>query len=172
MARVDVTQDVVLERILARLRSELGLNERQCYETLDALAPPAIPKGGEWFVAISPTEGQFIEGEQASPNVTEEWGIIATIYTRLALDSTDHDEKLLRDATRGLLVLKKELLAALIGRDLQLESADDTGDTFVRQLIFARTCHRPMILERQGEPRAMLGMLSIDFGIHFDWDLT
>lgn len=172
MARVDVTQDVVLERILAKLRSELGLNNRQCYETLDALAPPAIPKGGEWYVAISPTEGQFVEGEQAPPNVTEEWGIIVTIYTRIALDSTDHDEELLRNASRGLLVLKRAVLRALVGRDLQLESPDDTGNTFVRQLIFARTCHRPVIMEREGEPRAMLGMLSIEFDVHFDWDLT
>jgi hypothetical protein len=71
-----------------------------------------------------------------------------------------------------VLVLKKEVLVALIGHDLQLESSDDTGNTFVRQLIFARTCHRPLILEREGEPRAMLGMLSIEFDIHFDWDLT
>jgi hypothetical protein len=139
---------------------------------LDALAPPAIPKGGEWFIAISPTEVQFIEGEQAPPNVTEEWGIVLTIYTRIALDSTDHGEKLLRDATRGLLVLKREVLRALIGHDLQTESPDDTGDTFVRQLVFARSCSRPWILEKDGEPRHMLGFFSIDFGIHFDWDLT
>jgi len=169
MARVDVTQDVVLERIVARLRSELDLNERRCYEVLDPMAPPAVPVGGEYFVSVALGDGTFVSGEQVSGNVTEETTVTVTVYTRTALDSPDRDKYLLRESRRGLLVRKKSILAALVGYDLNTE--DD--DSFLRTLLEARRAEPPTIVERNtGDGGVYLGVLRMEFACDFDWDLT
>lgn len=165
MARVDVTQDVVVERIVARLRSELHLNERQCYEVLDPMAPPAVPVGGEYFMSVALGDGTFATAEQVSGNVTEETIFTVTIYCRIALDSPDRDQHALREPRRGLLMRKKSVLAALVGHDLTTE--DD--DTFLRTLLEARRAPRPEIVERDS---VYLVVLRLDFACDFDWDLT
>ncbi len=163
MARVDVTQATVLERMLAYLRSALNLNDRQCYECLQPDAPPRVPVGGECFVSVSPGEGEFIGGEQICENLTEEWTVTVTAYARIQLDSSDHDEKVLRDAGRGLLILKEKILRTLVGQDLITLD----GDTFLRNLLFAQHATRPAHDRDQG-----IAWISLTFGVHFDWDLT
>ena len=162
MARSDVTQTDVLTAIVARVRSSLNLDERQCFESLEPLAPPVIPKGGTYFVTIAPGEGIFIDGEQAPGNCTEEWTIIVTAYARVRLDSTDHDHKLLQEASRGLLVLKAKLLQALVGQD-----PTSGGDPFVRDLVFAQRAERPGHDDKKG-----VAWISVFFGVHFDWELS
>lgn len=169
MTRIDIKQDVVLERVVARLRDQLEMSDRQCYETLDALSPPFVPKGGQWCVAVSAGASTFETGEQAPVNFTEEWSITATLYTRIALDPADHAEKWLRAAGRGMLVIKRNLLAALVGHDL----TDEDGNTFLRTPLYATRAHAPVVVERSGEgDRTLLGLQSVDFGVDFDWDLT
>ncbi len=165
MARSDITQTDVLTAIMLQLRSSLGLNARQCFETLEPLSPPVIPKGGDYFVSVAPGEGVFVDGEQAAGNCTEEWSIIVTAYTRIRLDSTDHEQLLLQDTSRGLLILKAKILAALVGGD-----PTSGGNPFMRDLIFAQQAERP----RHGDMGKAqdIGSISIYFGVHFDWDLT
>lgn len=166
MSRVDVQQSIVLERIIARLRSALKLNDRQVYETLSEDFLPRIPVGGEYFVAVSLADGVFPEEEQVPGNITEDSGVSVTAYTRIKLDSTDHAEEILRNARRGLLPIKRKILAALVGQDLMTEE----GDTFLRQVLFARSCTRPQVKEMP-DNRATIGVITIDFGVSFDWDL-
>ncbi len=158
MARSDATQTDVLTVIVAKLRSDLSLNERNCFVTLEPMNPPIIPKGGDFVVSVAPGEGAFVEGEQYEGNVTEEWTIIVTAYARTRLDSTDHDQKLLQDATRGLLLIKGQILASLVGADPAIG-----GDEFARDLIFAQRAERPIVTQ-QG-----VALMSINFGVHFDW---
>jgi hypothetical protein len=167
MARIDVDQAVVLERIVARLRSALSLNERQVYETLSPDFLPRIPTGGDFFVAVSPLDGTFIDGEQVEDNITEEWGVAVTAYTRIRLDSTDRDEKMLRDASRGLLTIKKRILRALVGQDLKT----DEGSEFLRDLLFARHCRQPDAAEIP-DGKIPVGRITLEFGVHFDWELS
>ncbi len=169
MSRIDITQDVVLERLVARLREQLKLTKQQCYETFDAFSPPIVPKGGQWCVAVSPANSGFVVGEQAALNFTEEWTVTVTVYTRLALDPADHAEQMLRAPGRGLLVLKRKVLKALVGHDL----LDADGNTFLRQPLYAIRAHRPVVAERVGSrERTFLGLQSVDFGVDFDWDIT
>ena len=168
MSRIDIKQDVVLERVVARLRDQLKMNDRQCYETLDAFSPPIIPKGGAWCVAVSAGDSAFETGEQAPGNFTEDWDITVTAYTRMALDPADHAEKLLRAKGRGMLVLKRKILAALVGHDLTNEDAD----TFLRTPLYAKRAHRPVVIESLDGTKTLLGLQSVDFGVDFDWDLT
>lgn len=169
MARVDVTQEVVLDRIIERLRSQLALNDRQCYETLDPNSPPAVPTGGEYFLTVAPGDGEFPDGEQAAENITEDWSVTVTAFSRIHLDQTDHDKEVLRNASRGLLAVKKKVLAALVGHDL----AEQDTDTFLRQLLYISRCGRPELVSRDGANRGIaLATLQLDFGVSFDWDLT
>jgi len=163
MPRVDVTQDAVLNRLVEHLREALGLDKRQVYETLEPTAPPIIPKGGPYFVTVAPGAGQFVTGEQQIHNVTEEWSVVVTGYTRIKLDSTDHDEKVLRDAKRGLLEIKRLLLKALVGQDLTTKYSEE----FLRNLLYARNVTNPQHDRTKG-----IGWISIEFGVDFDWDLT
>lgn len=169
MSRIDITQDVVLERLVARLRDQLNFTDRQCYETLDPFSPPIIPKGGRWCVAVAAGDSAFVTGEQVAGNFTEEWTVTVTIYTRMALDPADHAEKWLRDAGRGMLVLKRKVLAALVGYDL----TDPDDNTFLRIPLYATRAHRPLVAERTGDgTKILLGMQSLEFRVDFDWELT
>ena len=165
MARSDITQSNVLTSIVAILRNALSLSDRQCFETLEPLAPPVIPKGGDFFVTVAPGEGIFVDGEQAAGNCTEEWSVIVTGHSRIVVDSADHDEKLLQDTTRGLLVLKARILAALVGAE-----PTSGGNEFVRDLVFAQRAERPQAGFMKNS--ANVASLSIYFGVNFDWDLT
>lgn len=166
MARVDITQDVVVERIAARLRSVLGLGERSVIEVAEAEDVPPLPPGGDWFVTLAGGDGQFETEEQAAGNVTEWQDVTVTIYSRVKLDSTNHDKALTRDERRGLYVLKTKVLASLVGWD----ATDTDGTTFLRQLIHARSATRPQVLQNPSSG-VFLGRLAITFGCPFDWDL-
>jgi hypothetical protein len=165
MAREDITQEEVLGQVVEHLRAALHLGPTQCVEAIEPSAPPGIARGGEFWVTVSPNEGQFPEGEQAPGNITEEWGVTVTAYSRIRLDPTDTDEKLLRDAARGLLEAKRRILAAMVGQDLQSDRTPPTA--FLRNLVYASYCSRP-----QYDDAKNVGWISVDFGIHFDWDLS
>ena len=62
MARIDVTQATVLQRIVERLRSQLSLPEQRCYETLDADDVQSIIDGKK---LDKPTVDDLLEAEQA-----------------------------------------------------------------------------------------------------------
>lgn len=172
MARTDTVQADILERILVRLRVKLGLNDRTCFEVLAPDQPNMVP-GGDFFVTVSPGGGQFEQGEQARSgfgtlaNVTEYSDAVVTAYCRIRLDSTGHDQYLLRDARRGLLFLKKQILSVLVGQDVVL----DTGDTVLRQTLYVRGVEAPKMLQ-DSSAGTYLGAISITFGVDFDWDLT
>ena len=167
--RIDVTQSAILDRLVDFLRAELPLGERSCYLTINPAAVPVIPKGGDYFVTVSPGPGRFVEGEQVPVNVTEEWSITVTAFTRIKLDSTDHDKQVLLNAARGLIVLKRRLLKALVGVDLAIEA--DGAEGFLRNLLFAKSATRPEHGQWTGGEQ-MLSWISVDFGVDFDWDLT
>ena len=78
-----------------------------------------------------------------------------------------YDRNMLMDATRGLLPIKKAILSAMCGQDLE----DADGNTFLRQLIYAQGCSAPDIVQLPGS-EATYGRLSIMFGVSWDWDLT
>lgn len=163
MARVDVTEVDVVTAILARLRSQLKLNERQCWFCLDPLAVE-LPPGGDYYLTVAPGDGSFPDGEQVAGNITEDWSVDVTIYSRMRLDSTDHDDKLILDNSRGLFSLKKKVLAALVGHDL---ATVEDANTFLRQYLHALNAGRPNY-----DNSKAVGWLTITFGVSFDWELT
>jgi hypothetical protein len=84
----------------------------------------------------------------------------------LALDSTDHDEKVLRDAGRGLLRVKELVLKALVGFDL----TDTAGNTLLRDLLWCQSAGRPQRAVFNGNEQ--IAMLATVWGTTYDWELT
>lgn len=169
MSRVDTEQATLLERIADYLRKQLRLNARRCFETLDPLHP-VIPPGGDYFLSVAPGDGTFDVEHQVgggADQLTEYGEVVVTIYSRVKLDSTDHDEIIMRDASRGLLSLKKTVLKTLVGYDLALES----GDTALRQTLYAKRYTAPTMGQQDGSGIGV-AFLSITFGVDFDWDLS
>ena len=167
MARTDISQADALDAVVLRLQTELTLNERQCYPVARAQDVPSIPVGGNFWLTVAIGGGTFIPEEQSAGNVTEDADCIVTAYTRIRTDSTSHDRDLLLDDARGLLAIKKLILAAMCGHDL----LDPEGDSFLRQLVFARNCSNP---DKVNIPDATgaFGQIQITFGIMFDWSLS
>ena len=167
MARTDISQADALDAVVLRLQTELTLSERQCYPVARAQDVPSIPVGGNFWLTVAIGGGTFIPEEQSAGNVTEDADCIVTAYTRIRTDSTSHDRDLLLDDARGLLAIKKLILAAMCGHDL----LDPEGDSFLRQLVFARNCSNP---DKVNIPDATgaFGQIQITFGIMFDWSLS
>ena len=157
-----MTQQEVLDAVMTQLRPSLSLNSNQVFEVIDPLAPPSIPPGGDFFVTVAVAHGTFAEHEQVPGNVTEDGMITVTGYTRIKLDSSS-DTKLLHDDTRGLLVIKRKILKALVGVDLVTEE----GGRFLRELVLAKVSSQPNY-----DPDKGIGWLSMDFGVSWDWDIT
>jgi len=161
--RIDITQDLVLEAIVGRLRSELGLNERTCWET--AFPQDVIlPESGDFFVVVSPDSGDFTQGEQQIGNVSEQWDIRVAVYSRVQLDSADRESEAFRAADRGLFQSLAKVLKTLVGHDLEYNE-----DHFLRQLLFAKSLGR---CESFGPTaKGLLMRTSALLGVNFDLEL-
>jgi hypothetical protein len=162
MARIDVTELTVCESLVRRLRTQLKLTDRQCFWVLDPLAVE-LPPGGDYYVTVAPGDSSFPPEEQQPGNITEEWTVDVTIYSRMRLDSTNEDTKLLGDESRGLYSLKRKVLVAVVHEDLE----DEDGDVFLRQILHVTNCTRPNY-----DKEKAVGWLTLTLGVSFDWDLT
>ena len=69
------------------------------------------------------------------------------------------------NASRGLIILKRRLLKALVGEDLATEA--DGTEGFLRNLLYAKSATQPQWDEKKG-----IAWIGVDFGVDFDWDLT
>lgn len=163
--RIDTTQSLVLQRAVARLREALDLPEARCYETLEPLVDPEIPKGGDYFLTVSPGDGHFDEGMQdggGRGQLMERSSFTVTAYTKIRLDRGDHATHLLQKVHRGVLHLKRKILAALVMEDL----ADEDGRPILRHPLYALQAWRPRYNHQTG-----IAMIAVGFGTDFDWDL-
>lgn len=166
MTRIDTTQDTILTQIVARLRDVLDLPAHRCYETLEPLTDPPVPKGGEYFLTVSPGDGHFDEGMQAgggAAQLMERSSVSVTAYAKIALDPGDQATEILHEVSRGMLPIKKGILRALVGHDLQ----DEDDNYLLRSQLYALQSWRPRYL-----PDAKIAMIAVGFGTDFDWDLT
>ena len=166
MARIDAGQIDVLNAVVSRLQEVLDLTDRQCYPVAREQDVPSIPVGGDYWLTVAPGDGTFEPEEQVEGNITENAEITVTAYTRIKTDSTGHDRYLLMDNARGLLSIKKNILAALCGHDL----ATTGGDVFLRQWLHAKRASAPD-LASAGRDGNVFGVIRVTFGVIFDWRL-
>lgn len=165
-ARIDTTQIDVLNAILLRLRNQLTLDDRTCFAVARPQDAPNIFPGGNYFLTVAFGDGTFNEEEQVTVNCMEATDFTITAYTRIKTDSTGHDMFLLTDSARGLLSIKKLILKALVGQDLQ----DDDGFVFLRELIKAIHASSPDIVNLPSSG-TQAGTIQLIFRCSFDWKL-
>ena len=165
MDRIDTTQADLLASLRDHLRNELGLPPNRCYCTDAPDHLPAAPRGGEYTVTLAAGDSQFFPGEQSAVQCTEDQSILVTAFARNAADRVDELDRMLLDTSRGLATIKRELLRAVVGRDLPIH-----GAPFLRQLLFVRRSTRPRLVEH-ATPGAVLGTFALEIVARFDWDL-
>jgi len=161
MTRADATQIDALQWVLARLRSELGLNSRTCFAAADDLAPAEIPPAPV-FVTVTPQEGRFEVEEQAAGNVLEDWTFRVRVYLRLARDRTGADQVRLLDPQDGLLAWKRRILKALCGQD--------PGWNIGRTIAAVSATRLVWLQGRRSELE--YASLAVDFALPIGWELT
>jgi len=156
--RRDTTMSLGITAIVEYLREQLGLSERQCFETLDALSPPQFPASGDVMVSVSPGYGVFHEEEQAKESTID-----VTAYVRTRSDAADHQDIILHDSLRGVYTAERNILRALVGRDIAI-----SGST--------RWLHRPLFVQSVSKPEMDdtkgIAWITLTFGVHFGVSLS
>lgn len=164
---IDTDQDAVLRAAIKLLQDKLGLDASHCFETTVPLQAFGNPQSGDFWVTVSPDGGSFAEGQFQTGGgefqCTEFGELTVMGFTRIRLDRTDRDTHLLHDLKRGLLGIKKKLLAALVGQQL----FDEQGNELLRSLIAAKRPIKPDYDKDQAT-----GWIGIVFSTDFDWDLS
>lgn len=164
---IDTDQQLVAQAFVKRLQDQLGLDNRACYETTEALGAIGKPLSGDFWVRVQFEEGSFLDGQfQAGGGEGQcrEFGeALVVAFSRIRTDSTDRDTNLLHHERRGLLAIKKRLLTALVGQQL----FDDQGNALLANLIYAKRSIAPKY-----DPEKATGWIGVSFGLDFDWDLS
>jgi len=176
MARVDVNQLDLLEAIVAHYRNDaatINLHATRVILTSDPLSV-RIPKGGDWWLAVSAGEGTFPQDLLTGGVVeqcTEDGSFQVTGYLRCHLDPTDSDEQTLIREARGLMEIKRKILKSMAGVDLQVG-----GNECLRELITPRSSVAPRIMEvvgdDAGDENLRIALVGVVFSLMFDWDLS
>jgi hypothetical protein len=173
MARVDVDQTQVLDSFMELLRLELPLTDRTCYITLDPPGQLAFIPASDWWITVSPGEGVFVDGEQSPGNITEDFSVTVTIYSRIRLDQAGRDTSLVLDGVRGLYPLKQRVLAATVGRELRLTWKDeDVASTFLRAFLNVVHATAPQVAVSKHDGHLSIAYMALTYRLPFDWDLT
>ena len=168
MPRADCTEALILAAFVAKLRDELDLNERQCFEAYSPEQPIQIP-GGDYFVTVCPGAGQFDRSFQAGgaeSQCVESFEVAVTVYTSVRLDQSAHYERYFYDAARGLASLKQAVLRALTGWDPQI-TVDGVPSECLRELVGPTRSTAPLY-----DPERHLGWRTVYFDVMIDWDLA
>lgn len=164
---IDTNQSDVLAALVKLLADKLLLNERYCFETTEPLQEFGNPPSGDFWVTVSPGESSFEEGQfQAGGGASQCVEFLeATIigFTRIRLDSTDRDTRLLHDLRRGLTPIKAKLLATVVGQQL----TNDAGDELLRNLMYSKRGFKAGYDKEQAT-----GWIGIVVGLDYDWDLA
>lgn len=165
MARIDTTEELVLLAVLDRLRTELSLDDAQCFLTL---APNMLPPGpggtgvvrvAKTFYTVAPSQTLYHPDEQVFPNVTAVFTVAVTIWTPIKLDSPTQHPYLLFDATRGLYPLMRAVNRLLMGHDLVVSGTD----VALRGLMAATSTTQP-----DYDPNLGLGFITTAYDCTYD----
>lgn len=163
MPVVPTDQIAILNAVVARLISQIsGLTASTCF--LSDAPEPAANVTGSTFLTVAPSGSRFDEEAQigaGEQELIEYAGVSVTIFTKMQLDRVEHATSLLTEETRGLLAMKKSVLKALVGHNLQVAA----GDGLVAYM-------RAVNASAPGYTQSGLGRLSLMFSTEFLWDLS
>lgn len=164
---IPTTQDVVLQRVVARLISQLsgsGFAAANCY-VADPPEPPTTDMAHNLFVLVTAGSGQYPDDVHAGGGANtpfEESSVWVTIYSRIKLDRPFAADASLTNASRGLLPIKRLVLKALCGHNL----LDGSGNEILTRYMAPFNCSQP------GRDTEDFAAVSLAFHTDFEWDLS
>lgn len=166
MPRIPTDQVTVLTAVVGRLIDQVSeFNPANCFLSLET--EPDFRLSHPLCCLVSPMGGQFehdvfVGGGMDA--VIEDSGVIVSVWSNLKRDQRGHAGRVLADQSRGLLILKGRILAALAGHDL----ADGDGNQLLVNLMAPRQSQHP----QTGVQVDQLTGFSLMFATDFEWDLT
>lgn len=164
MARIATDQSTVLTAVVTRLIGQVAaLNAANCY--LSCEPDPTVERSHHLFVQVSPGDGRFDDAAHTGGGINQVFEVASvwvTIFVRTQLDQVQRSTKTLQDASRGLLTLKKSILKALSGHDLQSAG----GDNIVINYMAPMSAARPLRESWEG-----FAVQALQFSTDFEWDL-
>jgi len=166
VARTSAQPSELLTALVAKLRTDLDLGERQCYQTWEPEVPPKIQRGGDYAVSVAFGEGSFDQSlfdGGGRGQLTEDMAILVTAYSRVRLDSTDVAEQAFHETERGLFILARKIVKVFAAYDPEPAA----GRTCLRELLRPVRIGRPIV-----DKESSLGSISLQFIASWDWDLT
>lgn len=154
----------VVDRLIDQL-PDLGFSERTCFLAPDReIIEPN--RSGKICCTVTSMDSQF--GDEAltggAENVCiEHSGVVVTPHTAIKLDAVERLDAVLKDTTRGLLVMKKRILKALTGHRLQDPDGNELLVNLPHPLHASRTAYNSV---------TGLAWLSVTFSTDFEWALV
>lgn len=161
----------VLLAIVAKIRANVTALSREPTCFISDSPWPGVEVESNLFCTVAPSEGQFDDGLMdgaGNLGVAEDSMVQVTVYSRIEVDQIERFEKGLTDASRGLLVIKQQILTALAGKNLDGGTfRGDSSNLLHEGLRPARASHKTR------DPRHAddFASFSLAFRAKFSWDL-
>lgn len=159
---IQTDQVAVLDAVLTQLRTVTTFQgENTAF--LSMHTEPLDEMRQNVYATVCPMSGQFDEALFRGYGVAyEATGFIVNVFSQMRLDRPDGDVSMLTDATRGLLVLKKQVLDAFTNHIL----VDTEGNGLLSSSI------RPINSSHPNRDDEGIGTFSLMFATDFSWNLS
>lgn len=165
-------QDIVLSKVVDRLRSQIvEFNAKNtCFVSLDP--EPEEEQRQSIFATVSPIDGEYDQGTfdgAGRHGVLERSGFTVTVFSLVKLDRPDEQFQALQHESRGLLILKKKVLQAiLVGDDGGTwMPTNASGASLLTDFIAPVRAGFPMAADNSKHAK-----LSVTFLANWQWDLS
>ena len=164
------THAEVLLAVATKIRSNvqsLG-TENICF--VSDTPEPSVEVNDNLFATVCPSDGQFDNGiidGAGNVGVTELSPVIVTIFSRIEVDQIEHFQQGFTDVNRGLLTIKRQVLMALSGKNLDGGQYNGFGSLLLLEALTPSRSRHPLSKQRDDE-FASCGLV---FDAKFHWDL-
>jgi len=164
------TQAEVLLAVAQKIRASVPLltNESVCF--VSDTPEPSVEEQSNLFATVCPADGQYDNGiidGAGNVGVAEVSPIIVTIFSRIEVDQIEHFQQGFVDATRGLFTIKKQVLTALAGKNLDGGQYNGFGSLLLMESLTPSRSRHPQSKGR-GDEFASCGIV---FDAKFTWEL-
>lgn len=121
--RAQTSEADVLGLLVDHLRARFGIGESNCFDVIEPVTK-RLNQSGDFWLTVYPggSEADLETQTGGGRNVIWEMcDFVITAYTRIKLDRTNPDTKMLRDPTRGILSIKQRVMSAMTMAELSVD---------------------------------------------------
>lgn len=162
-------QSTVLTAIVATIRAsvEQFSSESTCF--VSSTPWLSVEVNGNECCTVTPGGGDFDGGLTIGAGeygIRESSRVTVSIWSRIQSDQLERADAALMDVERGLLVMKRQILKALAGKQLYADFPENTQPLLIEYLR-PLNATEPDIKESEDD----FSSIAIVFDATFDWDL-